>query len=161
MLLYRKMIVASFAAAALLLPAAVSLAQPSPPVAPAPPGPRLNLTEAQRNEIRGVRETQRKEAQALREKMRAARRQLQQAMRAEVPDEAAIRSAAEALGALQADQAVLQARARSQFMQQLTPEQQAQVKQTRERAAARAERQMLQRNRMMRQQYLRWWRGWI
>ncbi len=167
MLPYRKMIVASCAAAALLLPAVVSLAQPAPRATPAPPGPRLNLTEAQRNEIRGLRETQRKESQALREKMRAARQQLQQAMRAEVPDEAAIRSAAEALGALQADKAVLQARARSGFMQVLTPEQQAQVKQTRERAAARAaraeraERQKLQRNRMTRQQYLRWWRGWI
>jgi len=108
--------------------------------------------------------------------MRAARQQLQQAMRADVPDEAAVRSAAEAVAAVQADQAVLQARARSQFMQVLTPEQQARMTQARARAAeraqraqramraqrdARGERQMMQRQRMMRQQYLRWWRGWI
>jgi hypothetical protein len=100
-------------------------------------------------------------------------------MRADAPDEAAIRSAAEALGALHADQAVQQGRARSQFMQVLTPEQQTQMKQARARAAERAQRAMraerqirtrrdqalrrgtMPRNRMMRQQYLRWWRGWI
>ena len=41
---------------------------------------------------------------------------------------------------LQADQAVLQARARSQFMKVLTPEQQARMKQARARAAERAQR---------------------
>ena len=67
--------------------------------------------------------------------MRAARQQLQTAMRADMPDEAAVRSAAEAVAALQADQAVLQARARSLVMKVLTPEQQARMKQTRAREA--------------------------
>jgi len=167
MLVNRKTFVASLAAAALLMPATAALSQTSPQTPPAAQqGPRLNLTEDQRNEIRGLREAQRKESQALREKMRAARQQLQQAMRADAPDEAAIRSAAEALGALQADQAVQQGRARSQFMKVLTPEQQAQLKQTRARTAERAQRAMraerqMPRNRMLRQQYYRWWRGWI
>ena len=86
------------------------------------------------------REAQRKDSQPLREKMRTARRQLQQAMRADVPDEAAIRSAAGAVAALQADQAVQRARARTQFMSVLTPEQQARMKQARARAAQRAQR---------------------
>ena len=137
---------------------------------------RLNLTQAQRDQIRTWREAQRKESQALQEKMRTARQQLQQAMRADVPDEAAVRSAAGAVAVLQADQAALQARARGQFMKLLTPEQQAQMKEARARAtqraqraqrATRAERQMMQRNRMMyrnrmmRRPYYRWWRGWI
>ena len=137
---------------------------------------RLNLTQAQRDQITTLREAQRKDWQDLREKMRTARQQLQQAMRADIPDEAAVRSAAGAVAALQADQAALQARARSQFMKVLTPEQQAQMSQARARATQRAqraqramrvERQMMQRNRMMyqnrmmRQRYYRWWRGWI
>jgi protein CpxP len=137
---------------------------------------RLNLTQAQRDQIKTLREAQRKDSRALREKMRTARQQLRQAMSADGPDEAAVRSAAGAVAALRADQAALQARARSQFMKVLTPEQQAQMSQARARAtqraqraqrAMRAERQMTQRNRMayqnrmMRQRYYRWWRGWI
>jgi protein CpxP len=117
----------------------------------------LNLTQAQRDQVRALRETQRKDAQALREKMRAARQQLQQAMRADIPDEAAVRSAAGAVAALQADQAALQARSRAQMMKVLTPEQQARVKDARARTAQRAQRamraerrMMMQRSRMMR-----------
>jgi Spy/CpxP family protein refolding chaperone len=194
MLLHRKMIVASVAAAAVLAIAAASQAQTAPkappPAAPAvksPPqgqpgaGPvaRLNLTQAQRDQIRTLREAQRTDSLALREKMRAARQQLHQAMRADVPDEAAVRSAAGAVAALRADQAALQARSRAQSMKALTPEQQAQLKQARARAAARAQRAhramraqrpMMGRGPMMRpmwrEQQLRrqlaWrWRGWI
>jgi protein CpxP len=141
----------------------------------------LNLTQAQRDQMRTLREAQRKDTQALREQMRTARQQLQQAMRADIPDEAAVRSAAAAVAALQADQAVLQARSRAQLMKVLTPEQQAQVKQARVRVAQREQRaqramradrqmmmrrnQMLRRDMMrhdqMRQQYYRWWRDWI
>ena len=136
----------------------------------------LNLTETQRDQIRTLRDAQRKDSQALREKMRTTRRQLREAMGADVPDEAAVRSAAGAVAALRADQAALQARARSQFMEALTPEQQARMKQARARASQRAMRamraqrsqrqmidrdRMMHRNRMMRQQYYRWWRGWI
>lgn len=175
MSLNSKTFVASMAVAAGLALAATAHAQTGtqapPPAAPramrpaqAPPRAGLNLSDAQREQIRTLRETQRQDAQALRDKMRAARQQLQTAMRADVPDEAAVRSAAEAVAALQADQAVLQARTRSLVMKVLTPEQQARMKETRARAAERArraERQMLQRQRMMRQQFYRWWRRGI
>ena len=201
MLLHQKTFVASAAVAAGLMfavagyaqttsqasapaaPAAKSPSQAQPPAGPPlAPGAQLSLTEAQRDQVRALRETQRKDAQALREKMRAARQQLRQAMRADVPDEAAVRSAAGAVAALQADQAALQARTKGQFMKLLTPEQQARMKEARARAMQRAERaqraqramraeraqrqmmrrnQMMDRNRMMRQQYYRWWRGWI
>jgi Spy/CpxP family protein refolding chaperone len=110
----------------------------------------LNLTEAQRTQVRAVREAQRKDSQALRDRMRTARQQLRQAMRADVPDEAAVRSAAGAVAALRADQAALQARAKGQMMQVLTPEQQAQLKAARARAAQRAQREMRLQRQMMR-----------
>jgi Spy/CpxP family protein refolding chaperone len=177
------MILASAAVAAGLTFAAASHAQTAPQVPPqaaaaaqspaqAPPAARpprahqagamrqgagrLNLTEAQRDQIRTLRDAQRKDSQVLRERMRVARQQLRQAMRADVPDEAAVRAAAAAVGALQADGAAQRARSRAGFMKILTPEQQAQLKGARARAAQRAqramraERQMMRRNRMMR-----------
>ena len=129
----------------------------------------LNLTDAQREQIRVLRDAQRNENRALREKMRAAREQLRQTIRADVPDEAAVRSAAGAVAALQADQITLRARSRAQFMKVLTPDQQARMKQARARLEQRAwrmqraERQMqVRRNQMMRRnQALRQWRWWI
>jgi len=172
MFLHQKRIVASVAAAAGLMMAGATYAQTSPQ-APPPAAPAgLSLTQAQRDEIRTLREAQRQDAQPLREKMRAARRQLQQAMRADVPDEAAIRSAAGAVAALRADQAVQRARARTQFMSVLTPEQQARMRQARARAAQRAQRAQramraqrsqrpMWRQQQLRQDALRRWRGWI
>jgi len=187
MLLHQKMIVVSVAAVAGLMVAGAAYAQTSPQVpppaapaaksptqAPPPAGPPpagqsrgmgrgqrgLGLTEAQRDQIRTGREAQRKDSQALREKMRTARQQLQRAMRSDVPDEAAIRSAAGAVASLQADQAVQRARARAQFMSVLTPEQQARMKQARARAAQRSQRPMWRRQ-QLRQDALRRWRGWI
>jgi hypothetical protein len=82
-------------------------------------------------------------------------------MQADVPDEAAVRSAAGAVAALQADQAALRARSRAQFAKVLTPDQQARMKEARARVAQRVQRaqraQRVQRqmqmrlNRMMRQ----------
>jgi len=185
MLLHHRVFVTSMAVAAGLSFAAAGHAQTAsqaaPPAAPAaeaqvqaPAG--VNLTQAQRDQIRALREAQRKEAQALREKLRTARQQLRHAMAADVPDEAAVRSAAEAVAALQADQAVLQSRSRAQVTKLLTPDQQARLKDARARAAERAmraERQMLRqrsqmmrreqmrRDQMLRRQYWRWWRDWI
>lgn len=112
----------------------------------------LNLTDAQRDEIRALRDGQRGDQRALRERMRAAREQLRQAMRADVPDEAAVRAAAGAVAAVQADQAVHRARSRAQFMSVLTPDQQARMKQARARLEQRDRR--TQRNRMLR--HWRW-----
>jgi protein CpxP len=224
MLLQRKTFVVSIALAAGLVFGAAGYAQtaaqaptPAAPVVKAPaqvpppagrPGagvmPGLNLTDAQRAQIRTLRDARRKDSQALRDKMRVARQQLQQARRADIPDEASVRSAAAAVAALQTDQAALQARSRAQVMKVLTPEQQARMKQARARAAQRAQRAQravrgrraqrpmmgpgrmmrpgpnayrgwgrgmgpmgapmmgpMWRQRQMRQQALRRWRGWI
>jgi len=167
------MLVLSIAAAASLLVAVAAYAQTptqtSPPARPKAParavapgaGPvaGLNLTQSQRDQLRSIREAQRPETQALREKMRAARQVLHEVMSADVPDEAAVRAAAAAVAALQADQAVLLARAKGQFMSVLTPEQQAQWKAARARTAERAQRIRMRMGRMMRQEFARQWRG--
>jgi protein CpxP len=198
MLMHDKAWVAGLAMAVGLACAAPGYGQTAaaaPQVAPAAKAPAakqaaagrqagLNLTDAQREQIRALRDAQRNDQRALREKMRAAREQLRQTMRADVPDEAAVRSAAGAVAALQADQATLRARSRAQVMKVLTPDQQARMKQARARLeqrvqrmqramragramqagrAMRAERQMQwRRNQMMRRnQALRQWRWWI
>jgi Spy/CpxP family protein refolding chaperone len=120
--------------------------------APAAKQAGLNLTDAQRDEIRALRDGQRGDQRALRERMRTAREQLRQAMRADAPDEAAVRAAAGAVAAVQADQAVHRARSRAQFMSVLTPDQQARMKQARARLEQRARR--AQRDRMLR--HWRW-----
>jgi len=185
MLLHQKTIVASVATAAALAVGAATHAQTAPQAPPpgvpaarsaaqgrpgAGPMAGLNLTQEQRDRVKGLREAQAGDLRAVREKMRGARQQFREAMRADVPDEAAVRAAAEALGVLQADLAVLQSRARAEFLKVLTPEQQARLKAARDRAAQRAQRprrgmgaqrQMMLRDRMWRQQFLRWWRDGI
>ena len=98
---------------------------------------RLNLTEAQRNQLKQIQEQQAKDAQAVRDRLRTARQQLREAMQADVPDEGAVRTAAEAVGATEVEQSVLQARLKGQRMQVLTPEQRQQLKDARARVAAR------------------------
>ncbi len=114
------------------------------------PWARLNLTDAQRDQLKQIQAQQATDAQAVRERLRTARQQLREAMQADVPDEGAVRTAAEAVGAAQAEQSVLQARLKGQRMQVLTPEQLQQLKDARARVADR------QRN--LRQSTARGWR---
>ena len=114
------------------------------------PWAQLNLTEAQRDQLRQIQQQQATDAQAVRDRLRTARQQLREAMRADVPDEGAVRAAAEAVGAAQTEQSVLQARLKGQRMQVLTPEQLQQLKDARARVADR------QRN--LRQGAARGWR---
>ena len=114
---------------------------------------RLNLTQAQKDQMKAFRDLQQKDTQAVRERARGARQKLQEAMKADVPDEAAVKAAAGAMAAVQSEQIVLHARAKAQLMKVLTPEQQTQLKQQRARM-----------NRMARWQIqqgmARRWRGW-
>jgi len=115
---------------------------------------RLNLTQAQKDQMKAFRDLQQKDAQAVRERMEGARQKLQEAMKADVPDEAAVTAAAGAMATAQSEQIVLHARAKAQLMKVLTPEQQTQLKQQRARMNQMARRQM-QRGMARR------WRGWI
>jgi len=111
---------------------------------------QLNLTQAQRDQMRALRGQQQKDTQAVRGRMRTARQKLQETMKADTPDEAAVKTAAGAFAAVQADQFAIQARAKTQMMKLLTPEQQTQMKDFRDRAN-RAGRMQMPRGGMMRQ----------
>ena len=95
---------------------------------------QLNLTQAQRDQMKTFRDQQWKDGQALRDRMRTARQKLRESMRADVPDEAAVKAAASAVAAAQADRILMAARAKAQLMKVLTPEQQQQLKDMRGRA---------------------------
>jgi protein CpxP len=149
----------SLAAAALLVAGtAVLSAQQGPPMGPpegrpgrgpmgmrgGPGGPlgpfgvalrQLDLTEAQRDQVKAIMESHKEQMQATGEKVREARKAVEAAIAAETVDEAAIRNAHAQLAQAMADGAVLRANVRHEVMQILTPEQKAkaaELKQVRE-----------------------------
>ena len=84
----------------------------------------LELTDAQREQVRGIMTARQAEFRALRERLRTAR-QAEQAAVTRVPvDENEVRARVSELSAVQADLAVLRARVHEQVFQVLTPEQQ-------------------------------------
>ncbi len=90
---------------------------------------RLDLSEAQRDQVRTIHESHQAELEAVGARMREARLALATAMTADVFDEGGIRSRFAELAIVEADQAVLQARIRSDvFHQVLTDEQRAAAK---------------------------------
>ena len=104
----------------------------------------LDLTDAQREQVRGIMTARQSEFRALHERLRTAR-QAEQAAVTRVPvDENEVRTRAAELSAVQADFAVLRARVHEQVFQVLTPEQQARAK------AIAAERQKRRSDRMER-----------
>jgi protein CpxP len=109
---------------------------------------QLDLTDAQREQVRSIFEQNRDEMRAAGEKLRTARRALNDAAgagtvaKAETIDEAAIRTAAETLANAEAEAAISRARIHAQVWQVLTPEQQAKAKELRQqREQRRSQRQ--------------------
>jgi periplasmic protein CpxP/Spy len=86
---------------------------------------QLDLTAAQRDQVRGILAQHREETQGLRDQALEARRALDQAIQALPVDEGAIRSASAALGEVRTQQALARARVRSEVWNVLTPEQRA------------------------------------
>jgi len=84
----------------------------------------LELSDAQRQQIRSITQNHRSDFQALAERLRTAQDRLRDATTAETVNEAAIRSAAAQLADVQADGAVLRARVHQEVWSVLTPEQQ-------------------------------------
>jgi periplasmic protein CpxP/Spy len=93
---------------------------------------QLDLTDAQREQVRSIFEQNRDEMRAAGEKLRTARRGLYDATGAGTIDESAIRSAAETLANAEAEAAISRARIHAQVWQVLTPEQQAKAKELRQ-----------------------------
>lgn len=128
---------------------AFALAQPGPGGGRGPGGPLgplfaleveglrgLDLTDAQREQVRSILSTHRDEARALAARGRTAMDALRAATRA-ATDENAIRHQGEALGTVIADAAVLRSRVRTEVWGVLTAEQQAKAEQLRNAREAR------------------------
>ena len=83
----------------------------------------LDLTDAQREQVKAIMESHRDEQKAIGDRMQAARKALHQATAADAFDEGVIRAKAVEVGAVEADAAVLQARIKGEIFAILTPEQ--------------------------------------
>jgi protein CpxP len=98
------------------------------------PGPimqglrELNLTDAQKEQVKGILEGHKAEFKKIADATQPARQALHEAVTADKFDEAAIRAAAAAVGAAEGDAAVLRARVHADVWALLTPEQQTKAK---------------------------------
>jgi protein CpxP len=127
---------------------------PGGPGGPGLPLRELDLTDAQREQVKAIFDSHRDEFQAIGERLKTAHQAQQAASEAQPLDEAAIRAASANIAAVQADAAVLRAKVHAAVFQVLTPEQQEKAKALKaEREKNRAERrEQFQQRRQQRQQ---------
>ena len=92
-------------------------------------GPELQLTDAQKEQLKSILDAHRDEWRALADRSRAAHEALTAAITADTVDEALIRSKSAEAGVVEADIAVAAARAHNEAWQILTPEQREKAKQ--------------------------------
>ena len=85
---------------------------------------QLDLTDTQREQVKGIFDRYQPDIQAAMKKERDAREAQRKAIETVPLNEALVRQAADALGAANAELAVLQARVHSEIYQLLTPDQQ-------------------------------------
>lgn len=97
----------------------------------------LELTDAQREQMRGVAESHAAEFRDIGNRLREAHQALEALMTADTVDEAAIRARSGDVAAVQADAVVLRARVRQEVFSLLTAEQQAKAKEMRAQAETR------------------------
>ena len=88
----------------------------------------LNITDAQKAQIKTIADSHRDEWKALGDRARTAHEALQQAVTADTVDEGLIRQRSAEVAAVEADMAVARARAHAEVFQLLTPEQKTQAK---------------------------------
>ena len=88
----------------------------------------LNITDAQKAQIKTIADSHRDEWKALGDRARTAHQALQQAVTADTVDEGLIRQRSAEVAAVEADMAVARARAHAEVFQLLTPEQKTQAK---------------------------------
>ena len=100
---------------------------------------RLDLSDAQEEQIDQVREEAREAAAEAREPIREARRELRDALRGEDMDEGRIRELAAAVASLEADALVRRARVRADILEVLTAEQREEMRELQERRRERLE----------------------
>ena len=95
---------------------------------------RLGLTDAQKQQLKGVADAHRDETTALRQRLLAARTGLREATAATPLDEALVKQRRADLSAVRADRTALRARIHAEMLQRLTPDQQAQLNAFQDRA---------------------------
>lgn len=112
---------------------------------------QLELTDAQREQLRGVMQSHQAAFREIGDRLRIAHEALHSAVTADAVDEAAIRARSADVAAIQADAAVLRARVHQEVFSLLTAEQQAKARELKAQAEARmkerASRQRERRNR--------------
>ena len=91
-------------------------------------GRALNLTDAQRDQIKAIADSHKDEWKALADRERTARTALMTAVTADTIDEAAIRQKSSDVAAVEADAAVARAHAHAEVVQILTADQKAQLR---------------------------------
>jgi periplasmic protein CpxP/Spy len=91
-------------------------------------GPRIGLTDAQKDQIKTIADAHKDEWKALADRERAAHMALDNAISADAIDEALIRQKSAETAAVDADVAVARAHARAEVFQLLTADQKAQLK---------------------------------
>jgi protein CpxP len=89
---------------------------------------RLNLTEAQRDQVKNVLQAHRTDLKAVGDRAFAAHQALEAAISADTVDESAIRGRSADVATVEADMAVMRAQIRAEVWQILTPDQQQQAK---------------------------------
>ena len=103
-------------------------------------GRALNLTDAQRDQIKAIADSHKDEWKALADRERTARTALMTAVTADTIDEAAIRQKSSDVAAVEADAAVARAHAHAEVVQILTADQKAQLKTLTEKGPRRRQR---------------------
>lgn len=98
---------------------------------------RLELSEVQREQVKGITQAHGDEWKSLSDRIRAARQALDEAVASDVVDESLIRQRSAEVAAVEADMAVASARVRAEIFQLLTPEQQAKAREVQSKRAGR------------------------
>ena len=98
---------------------------------------QLELTDAQREQVRTAMQRDREDMQAIGERLREAHNAQRAAVESVPVNEALIRSTSQALATAQTDMALLQARIHNDVWSLLTPDQQAKAKELKARRAER------------------------
>src|SRR5262245_63965051 len=107
---------------------------PGPRRGPGPGGPMefglrgIDLTDAQKEQVRTIMDSHKDEFQQIGTRMRDAQRAFGEATRAATIDESAIRAKATDLAGVMADEAILRAKVHGEVLAILTAEQQEQLK---------------------------------
>jgi periplasmic protein CpxP/Spy len=91
-------------------------------------GPQLNLTDAQKDQIKNIAASHKDEWKALADRARTAHEALNDAVTADAVDESLIRQKSADVAAVDGDMAIARAHARTEVLQILTDDQKAQLK---------------------------------